>query len=145
MTALLVSVVLPGVAFAQVATYEVVADAIPKPLTDNASDATRGRALVADRYQSMCLLCHQAPITEAKFQGDISTDLAGAGSRWTAAQLRLRIVDARRINPNSVMPSYHRVEGLTRVAANVKNKPIFDAQQVEDVIAYLMTLKETQK
>jgi L-cysteine S-thiosulfotransferase len=137
MTALLVSVVLPGVAFAQVATYEVVADAIPKPLTDKASDA--------DRHQSMCLLCHQAPITEAKFQGDISTDLAGAGSRWTAAQLRLRIVDARRINPNSVMPSYHRVEGLTRVAANVKNKPIFDAQQVEDVIAYLMTLKETQK
>ena len=89
----------------------------------------------------MCLLCHQAPIAEEKFQGDISTNLAGVGARWNAAQLRLRIVDARRLNPQSVMPSYHRVDGLTRVAKAVQGKPVFDAQQVEDVVAYLVTLK----
>jgi L-cysteine S-thiosulfotransferase len=129
------------VSHAQVVPYTIVDDGIPNALTTTQGDATRGRALVADRYRSMCLLCHQAPIAEEKFQGDISTNLAGAGARWSAAQLRLRIVDARRANPQSLMPAYHRVEHLTRVAANVKGKPIFDAQQVEDVIAYLMTLK----
>lgn len=127
--------------YAQVAAYKVVDDGIPQALTTSPGDIARGRALVANRYQSMCLLCHQAPIAEEKFQGDISTNLAGAGARWSAAQLRLRIVDARRLNPQSVMPAYHQVEGLRRVAKASADKPIFDAQQVEDVVAYLVSLR----
>jgi L-cysteine S-thiosulfotransferase len=130
-----------GTTNAQVAAYKVVDDGIPQALTTAPGDIVRGRALVANRYQSMCLLCHQAPIAEEKFQGDISTNLAGAGARWSAAQLRLRIVDARRLNPQSVMPAYHRVEGLNRVAKASAGKPIFDAQQVEDVVAYLVSLR----
>ncbi len=126
---------------AQIATYKIVDDGIPQALTTTPGDIARGRALVANRYQSMCLLCHQAPITEEKFQGDISTNLAGAGARWSAAQLRLRIVDARRLNPQSVMPAYHRIDGLNRVAVASAGKPIFDAQQVEDVVAYLVSLR----
>jgi sulfur-oxidizing protein SoxX len=130
-----------GGARANVVDYVVVEDGIPMALVNTPGDPARGRALVADRYQTMCLLCHQAPIAEAKFQGDISTNLAGVAARWSTAQLRLRIVDARRLNPDSVMPSYHRVDGLRRVAAGAKDKPILSAQQVEDVVAYLGTLK----
>jgi sulfur-oxidizing protein SoxX len=126
---------------AQVTPYTITNDTIPSPLTITPGDAARGRVLVADRYQTMCLLCHQAPIADATFQGDISTNLVGAGARLSAAQLRLRIVDARRLNPASVMPSYHRLEGLNRVAPNARGKPILNAQQVEDVVAWLVTLK----
>lgn len=128
-------------AHAQVVEHKVVDDGIPEALTSSPASAERGRAIVANRYLSMCLLCHQAPIAEEKFQGDVSTNLAGTGTRWSAAQLRLRVVDARRLNPQSVMPAYHRVDGLTRVAKAVQGKPILDAQQVEDVVAYLVTLK----
>jgi L-cysteine S-thiosulfotransferase len=129
------------VSHAQIVPYTIVDDGIPNALTTTQGDATRGRALVADRYRSMCLLCHQAPIAEERFQGDISTNLDGAGARWSAAQLRLRIVDARRLNAQSLMPAYHRATGLNRAAASTQGKPIFSAQQVEDVVAYLVSLK----
>jgi len=117
----------------------IVDDGVPLPLTTAPASAERGRALVGNRQQSMCLLCHQVPIAEAKFQGDISTDLAGVGARWTAAQLRLRLVDARAVNPSSPMPSYYRPGPLTRVAPAWRDKPLLDAQQIEDVIAWLQT------
>jgi sulfur-oxidizing protein SoxX len=104
-------------------------------------DPDRGRAIVADRRVGLCLLCHQAPVPEERSPGNLSTDLAGTGSRWTTAQLRLRLVDARRLNPASVMPAFHRTEGLTRVGAAWRDRPILDAQQVEDVVAYLEGLK----
>jgi len=119
----------------------VVGDAMPQPLTAHAGDAQRGRAIVAQRQLGLCLLCHQAPIAEEPQQGNLSSDLAGAGSRWTAAQLRLRVVDARRLNPDSLMPAFHRTQGLTRVGAAWAGKPVLDAQQVEDVVAYLVSLK----
>jgi sulfur-oxidizing protein SoxX len=118
------------------------ADGMPQPLTGTPGDATRGRAIVASRQQGLCLLCHRAPIAEERFQGDVGTDLAGAGSRWTEAQLRLRIVDGRRINPDSVMPAFHRTQGLQRVAPAQQGRPLLDAQQVEDVVAWLATLKD---
>jgi sulfur-oxidizing protein SoxX len=118
------------------------ADGMPQPLTGTPGDATRGRAIVASRQQGLCLLCHRAPIAEERFQGDVGTDLAGAGSRWTEAQLRLRIVDSRRINPDSVMPAFHRTQGLQRVAPAQQGRPLLDAQQVEDVVAWLATLKD---
>ena len=116
-------------------------DALEQPLTGAPGDAQRGRAIVASRQQGLCLLCHRGPFPEERFQGSIGTDLTGAGSRWTAGQLRLRIVDSRRLNPDSVMPAFHRVDGLQRVGPAWKSRPVLDAQQVEDVVAFLVTLK----
>lgn len=118
----------------------VVGDGIPVPLA-GAGDAQRGRAIVASRQQGLCLLCHSGPFPEERFQGNLAPPLDGAGTRWTAAQLRLRIVDARRLNAESLMPAFHRTEGLTRVAPAFAGRPVLDAQQVEDVVAFLMTLK----
>lgn len=119
-----------------------VGDGLPEPLTASPGDAARGRAIVASRQTGLCLLCHRAPIPEERFQGSVASDLAGAGRRWTEAQLRLRVVDSRRLDPGSVMPAFHRTEGLQRVGPAWAGKPILDAQQVEDVVAYLRTLQE---
>ena len=115
---------------------------MPKPLTGEPGDAARGRAIVANRTVGLCLLCHSGPIPEERFQGNLAPSLAGAGSRSTAAQLRLRIVDAARLNPDTIMPPYFRVDGLSRVAKNFQGKTILNAQQIEDVVAYLATLKD---
>jgi sulfur-oxidizing protein SoxX len=122
-------------------SYTVVGDAIPTSLTGALGDATRGRALVRER-SSTCLLCHSGPFPEEKFQGDLSPSLAGAGRRWSEGQLRLRLVDASRLNPATIMPSYYRVEGLDRVGTNWRGKPILSAEQIEDIVAYLATLRE---
>ena len=124
-----------------VARYEVVGDAIPAPLTATPGDPARGRAIVASRQVGLCLLCHRGPFPEERFQGTLATDLSGAGARWSEGQLRLRIVDSRRLNPASPMPSYHRIDGLNAVAAAYRGKPALDAQQVEDVVALLRTLR----
>jgi sulfur-oxidizing protein SoxX len=105
-------------------------------------DAARGRAIVANRQLGLCLLCHTGPIPEERFQGNLAPDLRGAGKRWNAEQLRLRIVDASRFNPDTIMPSYYKTEGLNRVAAGHQGKTILDAQQIEDVVAWLQTLTE---
>ena len=116
-------------------------DAIDQPLTREPGDAARGRAIVADRKSGLCLLCHAAPIPEQGFQGNLAPDLAGVGSRLTAGQLRLRLVDSRRANPESLMPAYYRSTGLTRVGAPWREKTVLQAQQIEDVVAYLRTLR----
>jgi sulfur-oxidizing protein SoxX len=118
-----------------------VVDGIEQPLTATSGDAARGRAIVTSRQQGLCLLCHSGPFPEERFQGTVATSLEGAGARWTEAQLRLRIVDSRRLNPASVMPAFHRTEGLQRVGAAWQGRPILDAQQVEDVVAFLRTLR----
>lgn len=119
----------------------VVGDGMPAPLTTVPGDAARGRAIVVNRQQGLCLLCHSGPFPEERFQGNLAPSLAGAGSRWNAAQLRLRIVDSRRLNPDSLMPALHGTEGRQRVAPAFAGKPVLDAQQVEDVVAFLQTLK----
>lgn len=121
--------------------YAVVGDAIPEPLTTTRGDATRGRALVVERT-STCILCHNGPFPEQKFQGDLAPDLAGTGSRWSEGQLRLRLVDASRLNDATIMPSYYRADGLSRVGPAWRNKPILSAEQIEDIVAYLVTLRE---
>src|SRR5882762_7708457 len=90
----------------------------------------------------LCLLCHGGPFPEERFQGNLAPDLAGAGKRASEGQLRLRIVDSSRINPTTIMPAYHRIEGLARVAPALRGKPILSAEQIEDVVAFLMTLKD---
>lgn len=122
--------------------YEVVGDAIPAPLGGLTGDPAKGRAIIADRQKGLCLLCHTGPFPEQRFQGDIAPDLAGAGARWSVGQLRLRMVDSTRINPDSVMPSYYRIDHLARVARAQQGKPILEAQDVEDVVAFLAGLRE---
>jgi sulfur-oxidizing protein SoxX len=116
-------------------------DTMPAPLTSTPGDATRGREIVASRQLGLCLLCHPAPIPEERFQGNLGPDLAGVGRRYSVGQLRARVVDARRFNPDTIMPPYHRSEGLTRVAPASRGKTLLSAQEVEDVVAWLVTLK----
>lgn len=123
------------------ATYTVVGDGIPDSLTGKPGDAARGRMLVLDRA-STCILCHSGPFPETRFQGDLAPNLAGAGNRWSISQLRLRLVDASRLNPGTIMPSYYRVEGLVRVGQSWRDKPILSAEQIEDIVAYLATLRD---
>lgn len=125
-----------------VSAFELQGDGMPQPLTATPGDPARGRAIVASRQQGLCLLCHSGPFPEERFQGTVATSLAGAGSRWTAAQLRLRVVDSRRLNADTVMPSFHRTDGLQRVGPAWQGKPVLDAQQVEDVVAFLGTLRD---
>ena len=120
----------------------VEGDSIPRSLTGVPGDPARGRAIVADRRRGLCLLCHSGPFPEERFQGDLAPDLSGAGARWTEGQLRLRVVDARHFNPDTIMPSFYRTEGLTRVAPAFQGKPLLSAEQVEDVVAFLTTLRE---
>lgn len=122
--------------------FRIEGDTIPASLTGTKGDPTTGRAIVGNRQTGLCLLCHAGPFPEERFQGVIAPDLRGAGRRWNEGQLRLRLVDASRINPNSIMPAYYRVEGLTQVAQQYRDKPILTAQQIEDVVAFLMTLKD---
>ena len=121
--------------------YTIVSDAIPEPLTNARGDATRGRALVVER-SSTCILCHSGPFPEQKFQGDLAPDFSCSGSRWSEGQLRLRLVDASRLNAATIMPSYYRVDGLDRVGTLWRGKPILSAEQIEDIVAYLVTLRE---
>ena len=121
--------------------YTIVGDGIPTSLTGSPGDAARGRALVQDRA-STCLLCHSGPFPETRFQGDLAPDLAGAGARFSESQLRLRLVDASHFNPTTIMPSYYRVDGLNRVGQNFRGKPILSAAEIENIVAYLATLRE---
>ncbi|HEV7267146.1 MAG TPA: sulfur oxidation c-type cytochrome SoxX [Falsiroseomonas sp.] len=117
-------------------------DAIPGSLTGAPGDATRGRAIVADRQRGLCLLCHSGPFPEEPFQGNLAPSLSGAGTRWEEGQLRLRLVDGKRLNPDSIMPSYHTTEGLHRVGPAFRGRTILSAAEIEDVLAFLMTLRE---
>ena len=133
---------LPGGAVAQeLRSYSVIGDAIPQSLTGAAGDAARGRTLVVER-SSTCILCHSGPFPEQKFQGDLAPDLSGSGSRWSQGQLRLRLVDASRLNAETIMPSYYRVDGLQRVGTLWREKPILSAEQIEDIVVYLLSLRE---
>ncbi len=116
-------------------------DGIPASLTGQAGDPARGRAIVANRQLGLCLLCHSGPFPEERFQGDLAPSLEGAGRRLSEPRLRLRLVDSRKVNPETIMPSYFRTEGLERVAPAFRGKPLLSAEQIEDVVAYLGTLK----
>jgi len=122
-------------------------DAMPDSLTGAKGDPARGRAIVANRQVGLCLLCHSGPFPEERFQGNLAPDLKGSGSRFSEGQLRLKIVDPGRVNPATIMPAYHRIEalgteGLVRVAPAYRGRPVLTAEQIEDVVAFLMTLRD---
>jgi L-cysteine S-thiosulfotransferase len=122
--------------------YTIVGNEIPQSLTGAPGDPARGRAIVTNRQVGLCLLCHSGPFPEERFQGNLAPDLSGAGARETEGELRLRMVDASRLKPDTIMPAYYRVDGLERVAPAFKGKPVLTAEQIEDVVAYLVTLKD---
>ena len=115
-------------------------DLIPTSLTGAKGDPARGRAIVANRQVGLCLLCHSGPFPEERFQGNIAPDLRNA-ARLSEGQIRLRLVDPARVNPATIMPAYYKTEGLTRVAPAYRGKAVLSAEQIEDVVAYLVTLK----
>ncbi len=123
-----------------VVSYSVEGDAIVTPLTDTAGEPSRGRAVVAGR-DANCLLCHSIAEIGQRFMGTVGPPLAGVGTRFTAGQLRLRVVDPTRVNPDIAMPAYYRIWDLDRVAEPYRGKTLLTAQQVEDVVAYLGTLR----
>lgn len=124
------------------AGFIVAGDAIPEPLAGRKGDAGRGEALIRDRRMGNCLICHEFPIADEPFQGKIGPPLAGIGLRLSEGQIRLRLVDQSRLNPETLMPPYYRVDGLRHVAPEYAGRPALDAQQIEDVVAYLLTLRE---
>ena len=123
-------------------SYVIVGDAIPASLTGVKGDAANGRAIVVNRQVGLCLLCHSGPFPEERLQGTLAPDLKGAGLRSSEGQLRLRIVDASRLNRETIMPPYYRVDGFYRVAPSFRGKPILTAEQIEDVVAFLATMQE---
>ena len=116
-------------------------DSLPSSLTGAAGDPAAGRKIVLDRQVGLCLLCHSGPFPEERFQGDLAPDLSGVGARLSAGQIRLRIVDSSRVNPDTIMPAYFRTEALQRVAPAYRGKTVLSAQQIEDVVAFLVRLK----
>jgi sulfur-oxidizing protein SoxX len=139
LASLLLAMAVPTMASAQAGM--VTGDAVVQSLTGSAGDPARGRAIIADRQKGFCLLCHGGPFPEEPLQGNLAPSLEGAGSRWNEGQLRLRLMDNKRVNPESIMPAYHRIEGLNRVGATWRDRPILNAAEIEDVLAFLMGLK----
>jgi len=130
-----------AIAFSILAGNAFAIDSIPASLTGAKGDPARGRAIVANRQVGLCLLCHSGPFPEERFQGDLAPDLTSVGARYSEGQLRQRIVDSRKVNPQTIMPAYYESEGFARVAPAYRGKTILSAEQIEDVVAYLATLR----
>lgn len=128
---------------AEAGAYVVTGDAIMEPLVHGKGDPARGAALMSDRHRSLCTLCHSGPFPDPHLHGTLAPDLTGVGARLSEGQIRLRVVDMKRLAPNTIMPSYYRTsdEEGRRVAAGWRGKPILTGADIEDIIAYLVTLK----
>lgn len=106
----------------------------------HATDVERGRALVADRTQSLCLLCHALNAAGEPNQGNLAPPLQAVAARLNAKELRERIADMRRFNPDTVMPPFRSTEGLRDVAPAWQGRVALTEQQLDDIVAYLGTL-----
>jgi sulfur-oxidizing protein SoxX len=124
-----------------VETFVVKDRAIAEPLGGLKGDASRGKALAFDPERGNCTICHPVPGGDPRVQGNVGPSLESVGARLSAGEIRLRLVDGTRINPETVMPPYHRVHGLNRVGAEWAGKPVLSAQEVEDFVAFLATLR----
>lgn len=128
---------------ASLAPYQMVNGTIPQPLTSMPGDPERGRRIVLDRDGGDCTICHAMPLPQRQFHGTVGPPLDGIGRRSSAGALRLRLVDPKVLNPTTLMPAYYKIIGLHHVLERYRDRPILTAQQIEDVIAYLLTLTET--
>ena len=132
-----------AVAAGGVAKYEIVDEnTIPKPLTATPGDPQKGLATMINRKKGNCLSCHVAPKVDQPYQGKIGPEFAGVADRWSEAEIRAIVVNSKLNNPDTIMPGFHVVDDLHRVLKKFEGKPILTAQEVEDVVAYLVTLKE---
>lgn len=111
------------------------------PAAQAQGDAARGAAIALHRSQGLCVLCHALPGQNPALQGSIGPPLAGVGSRLDADGLRQRLVAPERFNPDTVMPSYGRNSGLQQVAGAHRGKPLLTDAQIDDVVAWLATLR----
>jgi sulfur-oxidizing protein SoxX len=126
---------------APLVSYRIDGDGISVSLTGQPGDPARGRQIVGNRQVSACLLCHSGPFPEPHLQGSLAPPLDGVGSRLTAGQIRLRLVDPRKLDPDTLMPAYYAMDGLNRVGLAWQERPILTAEQIEDVVAFLLTLR----
>ncbi len=118
------------------------AEGMGAPLDGLVGDAVRGRAVVVSRQVGTCVLCHAGPFPEERLAATIGPDLRGVGDRLSAGEIRLRLVEPWRVNPETVMPGYFRSEGLVRVGAAWRGRGVLSAQQIEDAVVFLVGLKE---
>lgn len=142
-----------GIAQAETAPGDVVWDdtAVPQSLTGVAGNAAEGAKVLSNKSIGNCVACHEiGAMPDVAFQGTIGPALDGAGDRWTEAELRGILVNSKNVFPDSVMPSFYRIDGFIRLGDAFTGKawpegtpvtPLLTAQQIEDAIAYLMTLK----
>ena len=127
---------------AKLVKYEVKdGTSIPKSLTGKPGDAKKGRELAIHRKKGNCLACHSLPIPEQSFHGDVGPDLKGVADRYSEGELRLRLVNPKVVNEDTIMPAFYKNDGLNRVMKKFKGKTVLAAQDVEDIVAYLVTLK----
>ena len=138
-------ILLGALSFSGAFAQEIVAGQIEKPLTNTSGDPQHGRAIVLSRQTGLCILCHSGPFPEERFQGNLAPDLASSVASLTAPQLRARIVNASYFNPNTIMPSYYRIDHLNRVASKFAGQTILSAQEIEDVVAFLLTLQKSNQ
>lgn len=131
-----------GPAPGRIASFAIAGDAIKAPLDGLKGDAARGRTLAFDPERGNCTICHPVPGGDARVQGTVGPPLAGVATRLDEGQLRMRLVDGTKLNPETIMPPYHRIDGLNRVGREFAGKPILDAQQIEDIVAFLVTLRQ---
>lgn len=130
-----------GTPSGKIASFTISGDTIKSPLDGLTGDAARGRTLAFDPERGNCTICHPVPGGDARVQGTVGPPLAGVATRLDESQLRMRLVDGTKLNPETIMPPYHRIDGLNRVGREFAGKPILDAQQIEDIVAFLVTLK----
>ena len=115
-------------------------DLLVESLTATPGDPLRGRAIVASRQTGLCLLCHSGPFPEERFQGNLAPELSISAGRLSAPQLRARIMDASRFNPGTIMPTYYKAQNLQRVAPKFIGQSLLNEQEIEDVVAFLVSL-----
>ncbi len=131
-----------GAQAAELVKFEIVGgESIDKSLTGQPGDAANGRKVAINRKLGNCLACHALPIPEQPFHGDVGPDLSETGGNLSEGEIRLRVVNSKVLNPDTIMPAFYRIDGFERVLKKFQGKTMLSAQQVEDVVAYVMTLK----